>query len=375
MSQNFASRYQFENYARFPGQRSSSSRIWENISRRVSPLTQKIITFTPTAQNTATYTVQIGERTVSVISDASGTATEIVTLLTAAIRADARMYGQVTLSGTTTLIVTVREPGDNLPILAGTANLTAATTQAAGVAATASFGTFAMASATVGYCQTPSSSVALPKIVTVTPTAVNSERFALTIIRNDTGASEHLVIAADASATAQEIATALVAELGLSGFTGDDTGAVAIFTGPDGVDFDVIVTEGGMVAAVTQASSAAAFTRDILGVLVRDATVGQATQGSSLDVVTAASGYPAGRNAEIAELGPIGVLVDSDMLGVIVNGDSVYIRTTADGTGELGYARNDADGGNAVLKSGVKFSSIVELVGDQYVAEVKITGL
>lgn len=374
LNQTLAIRYKFTNFARFPGQPGQSN-IHEDISRRTSPYTQKIVTLTPTAQNSAVYTVVVDTETESITSDGSGTQAEIVAALQNAIRGNARMYGQVTVSGSTTLIVTVRDPGSNLNIQAGTSNLAAVVTQAAGVASSMPFGTFTMQATDADYCQNPSSSAALPKIVDLTPIAVNSQNFSIFIERMDTGAAQNIEVTSDGSATAQEIATAMAGELTLTDFTAADTSAKLRLTGPDGVDYRVTVTQGDFTYTVVQASSAAAFTRAILGVLTRDHTVGQVTEGSSLTIAGSGTGYPAGRAAGIRSLGPVAVMVDADIASSISDGDPVYIRTTA-GTGEyLGSTRNDADGGDAVLLTGCKFRSTAELVGDVYVAEVNLTNI
>ncbi len=82
---------------RFFGQEISVRKI--AIGRRDST----IVTYTPTAENSATYSVTLNGTLFSFISDVSATATEIVTGLIAAINAGAE---PVTASGTTTLVLT-----------------------------------------------------------------------------------------------------------------------------------------------------------------------------------------------------------------------------------------------------------------------------
>lgn len=93
------------------------------------------VTYTPVVANSTTYSVTINGTVYSFISDASATAAEIVTGLTALINADTPL--PVTASGTTTLILTADIGGvpfsakatDNLtPVYATTESLTNALT-------------------------------------------------------------------------------------------------------------------------------------------------------------------------------------------------------------------------------------------------------
>ena len=87
----------------------------------------QIITVTPTAVNSATYSVTIDGVDYEFIADASATDAEIVTGLIAAINADADCV--VTASGTTTLILTADVAGNGFSYSVG-ANLAAAVTAA-----------------------------------------------------------------------------------------------------------------------------------------------------------------------------------------------------------------------------------------------------
>lgn len=108
------------------------------VGKRLAPVAQ-VTTITPTAVNLAVYTVSVVCRgktygPYTYTADGTATAAEIVTGLIAQINADAAVLLKITPTGSTTLILTAVQPGDDFSVTIGANLAQAATTPNSGVA-------------------------------------------------------------------------------------------------------------------------------------------------------------------------------------------------------------------------------------------------
>ena len=209
-----------------------------------------------------------------------------------------------------------------------------------------------------GAVTVPASSTAVAKVVDVTPTYSAGDEWTLTVTVLGVAHSAMVTMTTDLDTTLDAMAEALDEALPASTVTVVSTPATAtkltLTSEVAGQDFDVsssVSDVGGasdpVTIATTTANVTAAFTSDLIGVVVLE-QVGE-LPASGLYVYTPGDVIACGR------VGRYDVLVDTGE--TIAAGNSVYVRTTAGASEQLGACRNDTDSGDCLLWSRAKFVS------------------
>lgn len=332
---------------------------FDTISRKNTSKGAKVVTVTPAGVAATLYTLIINDRTITFTSVA-GTAAEIVTGLTNAIIADGAAYGIVIPTGTTTLILTGRNVGEDFTVDDSDTNLTAVITTAVNTGTSLRFGTWTMQATVAADADQPTSVL---KVMTAVPVQVNSIIYTLEVqLLDGSNRGYEAVFTSDGSATVKEILDALVlileAKLPANTVSVTEDDATMTFTAElPGFNFEVnggsASATGVWTIATTTTNGRGGFTRRLLGVLMHDDTQGTEPSVSG-GTATASTSYRANAAMRIGERGEIYLLLDDGV--TVAAGDRVWVRTTAAATEVLGASSNAVDGTDNVQLLNVYFT-------------------
>lgn len=296
--------------------------------------------------------------TLTYTSGTSATTTTIAAGIAAATNAHAQVSGFVRASSSTaTVTFDGREPNYAFTVTESDSNLNTPTNvQAAAEAGSIPFGVAVLESA-FGECSAPSTSHLAFKVVTATPTNVNSEVYSLGVrIKDEDNTSFFSQITADGTATVQEIVEAMVAALnahleglgaGLSVAATEDNTKITLTSEQRGLDFDVVA--GNSATAVwTIATTTDAGVHKFRGVAAY-------LQGYEPSTTTGLASYPGRSQVRIVEKGIVRVKLDAGISPSL--GDPVYYRHTASATETAGAFRDAADSTDCVYLANARWRS------------------
>jgi hypothetical protein len=324
------------------------------VSDRISlvnsaPQAAQVTTVTVTgATNNKTYTVTLNEIPISYLSDGSASIAEIAAGLAAAISAEPAVSGLVSAAATsTTVVVTSRFPGIGFTLTESDSELTVATSPANASASPIPFGRGIVRvepgdysfPGNAGQCRLPVAADFSGAQAILSFTAANSQPYSVSIITD----AETVVasITSDGSATALEIATALITPINAAsaGITASitDTDKLLIQADP-GVNFQIGNTFAGTGGAIAIVSYSPADAPKVYAAERSDRF--DDLQRAQAGLTEA--GYPG--NYAVAALVVGRMIVPTE--AACAAGDPVYLRVSADGAlDQLGKWSNAAGTG------------------------------
>lgn len=343
-----------------------------------------------TATNGATYTWVINGTTLTYTADGSTSAVEIAAGIVAAIQASPSVSADVTAvsDGVDTVTVTSRIAGLAFTISDSDAKITTTTTVANADSARIPFG-YGLVFNGVGKVKVAAGTrtAAVAQVTEVTPTAVNSLTYILTV-RMLSGTYSGLgftaTYIADGSATVQEIVEGLTAQINAmmpasTVIATEDNTKVILTAEVAGVGFEV--DAGSSTTAVVTISTTTANVA--LSGALSSSFAGVAAWSHVADenyshipgALADGSSYPPDAVVNVCQFGPVHVRLSPDMSGLTV-GDPVYLTFSDTGTGSAGDFRNTADSSYAVLLTGCRWTSAAYTDADgNYLAELTIDSL
>lgn len=329
------------------------------ISRKNEGLTANVWTVTPSAVNSAVYTLTVDGFTASYTADGSATVAEITAGIKLAVdRTYPEVGALVTITdNTTTYTVTARQAGVTLA-LSVDANQSAVEATAAATGTAIPVG-IAVMDLDGSLCRMPASDGGALKIMTGLAVAVNAAIYNLDITLED-GRGYSADYTADGSATATEIGAALVASLNAklpasTVLAEAATGTITLTSEVAGQNFNAVFGSnsdtGTWTVTVTTANADPATTYPLAGVVVRDENLGIQTAGSG--VPTTVIEYPALRSVAIAQRREVFVQCEDAVNPTL----PVFVRTTASATYGKGSLRGTTASGATITWSGARWTS------------------
>lgn len=296
----------------------------------------QVTNITVTAANAQTYTINVDGLTVSFLSDASATVAEILEGLRAALVADAIIFGILTptIDGTT-LVLTGRANGFAFNVSASATGAGAITVTTATSASDANFLGFGLGvirdTNNARGVVVPSSGL-IARAVELTPLAVNNATYSVGV-KLGTGVEYVAQFTADGTATAEEIAVGLAAQLNAllpadTVLAGNTVGVLELTAEVAGQDFEYSLGSNNNGATWTVTSdNRSEFTsidRALIGV------TGLEDSHSARTIGDDDAGYEP--NADVSVMVEGLLLVDADNASI---GDPVYIGTSSTEAGQF----------------------------------------
>lgn len=290
-----------------------------------------------TVTNSATYTFTINGYVVSAVADASATAAEVRDVLIAAGRAVPELEALCSFNpsptggATAPVRITAKSPSIDLTYADSDAKISATTITAYAAGVEIPFGRAVVRNDTIAgdrSARLPTAPTA--QVVTITPTAVNSTAYQLSIALSDGRVFGPFNYTSDGTATAAEIVAGFLALINASGcpVTASGTTTLILTSDNPGARFAVVTDDANLAQAATTASA----NGDFLGVAKREHAV--------VNPAAAGEGVGVGQTFPVIRRGSVWIEAE-EALGV---NDQLHFRHTANGANTaLGRFRNDAD--------------------------------
>jgi hypothetical protein len=315
----------------YPGLPASMSGM-ETLSRiNDRPRTAQVSTVTvATAENSSDYTVTLNGVPITVTSDGSATGTEIATLLSAAVNAEALVAGAVTATSSSAVVtVTSRVAGNSFTLTTADARLTVATPTANAPADPLPYG---VAVLDLGYQFVGVPDAALAPlttlhVVTLTPAVANATVYELRLVV--AGIPYAVSITSDGSATAAEIVTALTTAvnnaLPANSVLASGTDTLVLTSEVAGQTFEVFPSSTLSTAITTH------------GVELADVFAGVTVDHAQNEnpVASGVAGFTGGSVLPVARKGELFVTTENDVTDLNAQ---VFIRVS--GSGQKGAFRS-----------------------------------